>query len=353
LRDFVAQGAVIVGNRPTDSPSLADNEAEVHKIADQLWGGTGQPGQSVHKFGKGRVYSGMSANQVLAALDTAPDFEYTKPEPDAALMFVHRRLADGDLYFVDNRRDRAESVNVTFRVDGKSPELWNAATGKSQPVSYRIANGRTTVPLHLDPWGTVFVVFRKPAASPSLQLAKPVESELAGAESELNRNWSVTFPPDMGGPVSLAATNAPRNVPFDRLASWSENSIAGVRYFSGTATYRKDIQIAASDLKPGAHIWLDLGDVKDVADVSVNGRDLGIAWKIPYRVDVTEALKPGNNAFRIEVTNLWVNRMIGDQQPWALKKYTFADFTPYKADSPLLPSGLLGPVRLYATAPQK
>ena len=103
---------------------------------------------------------------------------------------------------------------------------------------------------------------------------------------------------------------------------------------------------------PGAHLWLDLGDVEDIADVGINGKDLGIVWKTPFKIDVTGALVPGENQIELRVTNLWVNRMIGDQQPWSLKKYAFADFTPYKADSPLLPSGLLGPVRLISVAQQ-
>jgi hypothetical protein len=120
----------------------------------------------------------------------------------------------------------------------------------------------------------------------------------------------------------------------------------GVKYFSGSATYIKTIEVPASAFSSGARQWLDLGDVENLAEVIVNGKDLGILWKTPFRIDVSDALKPGNNEIKIKVTNLWVNRMIGDQQPWALKKYAFADFTPYKADSPLLPSGLLGRVRL-------
>ena len=108
--------------------------------------------------------------------------------------------------------------------------------------------------------------------------------------------------------------------------------------------------MAASDLTPGAHVWLDLGDVKDVAELAVNGKYFGILWKAPYKVDITDSLRPGTNQFVIEVTNLWVNRLIGDQQPYAIRKYAFTDFTPYKADSPLLPSGLLGPMRLSAVS---
>jgi hypothetical protein len=296
-----------------------------------------------HKFGKGRVYSGMTANEVLADLGTSQDFEYTKPEADTTLMFLHRKLDDGEIYFVDNRNERPESVNATFRVEGKTPELWDAATGESKPVSYQIADGRTTIPLHLDPFGTAFVVFRATATATSLQIPEPTEAQVPGLEEKLNREWSVSFQPGRGAPEMVA---------FDRLTSWSDNSIEGVKYFSGTATYSKTIQIPESALAPGAHFWLDLGDVKDVAEAAVNGKYLGILWKTPFKVDLTGVLKPGSNQLVVQVTNLWVNRLIGDQQFYAVKKYTFTDFAPYKVDSPLLPSGLLGPLRITSSAQQ-
>ncbi|MGB7264253.1 MAG: glycosyl hydrolase [Terracidiphilus sp.] len=340
IASLVAQGAALVGNRPTDSPSLADDEKELQRVADQLWG-KGTATRFERKVGKGRVYAGMSANEVLTALGVDRDFEYTKPEADATLMFLHRRLFDGDLYFVDNRENRAEDFEATFRVDGKAPELWDAATGTMEPASYRIAAGRTTVPLHLDPYGTTFVIFEKPATAPTKQVPESTATTIAALSDELNRDWNVTFQPNRG---------APQSAHFGRLTSWSENSDYGIKYFSGKATYSKTIDIPEGDLKPGALLWLDLGDVKDIAAVSINGKDLGIVWKTPFKIDVTGALVPGANRVNIEVTNLWVNRMIGDQQPWSLKKYTFADFTPYKADSPLLPSGLLGPLRLISLA---
>ena len=341
LRDLVAQGAVVVGNRPTDSPSLADDEAEFQRIADQLWGRKAAPNHGMMRAGKGRVYAGASANEVLAALGLARDFEYTRPEPDANLMFVHRKLADGEVYFVDNRSDRAEAVNAIFRVDGKAPELWDAASGETQLASYSIASGRTTVPLHLGPYGTTFVVFREPAKTASRTLPEEKETMVAGADDSLNRGWSVSFEPNRG---------APETAQFDRLISWSESADAGVKYFSGSATYTKTIEVPASALSSGTHLWLDLGDVENIADVAVNGKYQGIVWKAPFRIEVTQALVPGSNQIVVQVTNLWVNRMIGDQQPWALKKYAFADFTPYKADSPLLPSGVLGPVRLLSVS---
>ena len=263
-------------------------------------------------------------------------------------MFLHRKLNDGDVYFVDNREDYAESIDATFRVNGKAPELWDPAIGVAQPTSYSTtADGRTTVPLHLDPYGTTFVVFRKPTTQGTLQLHATKETVLDGLDETLNRDWKVSFEPGKG---------APETADFQRLVSWTEMPLStsdeGIKYFSGSATYSKTIEIPADDLTKGAHLWLDLGDVRDLAAVQVNGIDLGILWKTPYKVDVTGAIKPGNNDIEIKVTNLWVNRMIGDQQPWALKKYAFADFTPYKADSPLLPSGLLGPVHIVSVAAQ-
>jgi hypothetical protein len=121
-----------------------------------------------------------------------------------------------------------------------------------------------------------------------------------------------------------------------------------VKYFSGTASYTKIVHAQPGWFKPGKHLWLDLGDVKDIAAVTLNGRPIGIAWKSPYRVDVTSVLRRGDNELNIKVTNLWVNRLIGDQQPDAAKKYTFTTFKPYNADSPLLPSGLLGPVQILS-----
>ncbi|MHB1023418.1 MAG: glycosyl hydrolase [Acidobacteriaceae bacterium] len=341
LRELVSEGAVIAGNKPSGSPSLSDNPAEFQAIADELWGSGTQPSIAVRSFGKGMVFTGKTANEVLADLHVARDFDYTQPEPDTTLMFVHRRLADGDIYFVDNRKDRSESLEATFRVKGRTPELWDAVTGKTRPVSYRITDGRTEIPLHFDPYGTIFVVFRKKTDVESLRLPQPVETYLPNIH--LNTDWRVSFQADRGAPKSLE---------FDHLISWSDSPNPGVKYFSGTATYTKMISVPTAWFRPGAHLWLDLGDVKDLANVAVNGKSLGIVWKAPYKIDLTNAIKPGSNQLTIRVTNLWVNRLIGDQQPNIAKKYTFTDIKPYNANSPLLPSGLLGPLRMLSISPQ-
>jgi len=335
IHKLVQDGAIVAGPKPTDDPSLADDKAEFPKLNEELFG----DGTGVHKVGKGTVYAGQGLADVFNALKVAPDFDYTKPESDTRLLFVHRKLAEGDLYFVDNRNDRDETVDASFRVTGKAPELWHAETGNSEPVSYTIADGRTTVPLHLEPWGTVFVVFRKAPKAASRTLPKVVETQLATVDGP----WNVSFQPERGAPPSIT---------LDKLSSWSDNQDAGVRYFSGTGTYTKTIQAAADWFKKGAHLWIDLGDVKNLAEVTVNGKSLGIVWHAPYRVDATSALKPGANEVTIKVINAWVNRLIGDEQPDATTKYTFADVKPYKANSPLLPSGVLGPVHLYSVATQ-
>lgn len=199
-----------------------------------------------------------------------------------------------------------------------------------EPAGYRIEGGSTTVPLSLAPWESVFVVFRKPAPARSRVLPRVTRTTLA----RLDGPWPVEFQPDRG---------APARIELPTLASWSAQAQPGVRYFSGTGTYRRTIVAPSSWFSPGARLWLDLGTVDNVAQVTVNGRTVGTAWKAPFRVELTGALKPGSNEVAVAVTNLWVNRLVGDRQPGA-KQYTFTTDHPYTAGSPLLPSGLLGPV---------
>ena len=329
IRELVQAGATVAGPKPTDTPSLSDDPKEFLSIVDQMWASP----SGEHAYGKGKVYAGPISADVMRAIQVLPDFQFTKPQSDTEVLFVHRKLSDGDLYYVDNRQDRNEDLEATFRVTGKEAEIWHSDTGIMEPASFRIADGRTTVPLHLEPWGTVFVVFRKTAKTSSRTLAKNVESSIATVEGP----WDISFQPDRGAPAKIT---------LDKLASWSDNPDEGVKYFSGTGTYTKTIQASGDWFKPGIHLSIDLGEVKNLAEVSINGKPLGIVWKTPYRVDVTNALKPGANTIEIKVTNPWVNRIIGDRQPNPAKTYTFTSPKYYKADAKLVPSGLLGPVQI-------
>ena len=330
IRDLVNAGAAAVGPKPIDSPSLQDDATEFNAIAGQLWGGV---------TGKGKVFGASGIADALRAINVAADFDYSKPQTDTELAFVHRTLPDGEFYWVSHRNARTETVDASFRVQGKAPELWRADTGQVEPAAYRIENGRTIVSLTLDPNDAVFVVFRKASTAPSRTIASPVETRLAAIEGP----WNVAFQANRG---------APARVTLPALASWHQSADAGVKYFSGTGIYTKTLQAPAEWFQNGAKLWLDLGDVKNIAEVTVNGKPLGIVWKAPFRVDVTSALKSGANTLEVKVTNLWVNRLVGDQQPDAVTKYTYTAQQFYRADSPLLPSGLIGPVQVVKTGGQ-
>jgi hypothetical protein len=280
---------------------------------------------------------GQSVAEALSASGVTPDFAYTKPADDTELLFVHRRLDDGNLYWVSNQRARVEDVEATFRVSGRAAEIWHPVTGERRPASYRIADGRTTVPLKLHPNDAVFVVFREETEAVSRALPEPVETRLATVEGP----WEVRFQPGRG---------APARATFDDLSPWNESADPGVRYFSGTGAFVKTLQAPEEWFQDGAELWLELGEVENLAEVLVGGESLGIVWTKPFRVNVSQALRPGENTLEVRVTNLWVNRLIGDQQPDAPETYTYTTQAFYQADSPLLPSGLLGPVRVVSVS---
>ena len=324
-------GATISGVKPEMTPSLKDDQLEFQRLIDEVWGKARSSAAAV----QGKVYTGRTIQQVLNELNIQPDFDYSKPPSGAELLYVHRKLSSSDVYWVNSRSDKAETVQATFRVSGKLPQLWHPETGKTEPVSYQVAEGRTTVTLILAPNDAVFVVFQQPATKSSVTLPVKAEKEVAA----FTGSWAVSFQPNRGAPASAT---------FDQLTSYTENSDAGIKYFSGTATYTKIITIPAAALARGSQLWIDLGEVKNLAEVSVNGKALGVVWKKPFRVDATGALRAGENKLEVKVVNLWVNRLIGDAQPDAKEKITYTTMPFYTAKSPLQPSGLLGPVRIIS-----
>jgi hypothetical protein len=331
IRDLVEAGAIVTGPKPIDSPSLSDDQGEFQEVVNQLW----KSENGENSIGMGKIFTGKTVAEVLDAMQLIPDFQYSKPADNTNVLFVHRKLSGADIYWVNNRHNREENLEATFRVNGKAAEVWYPETGKIEQVSYAIEGNRTKVPLRLAPNDAVFVVFRKNSKVTSLVLPETVENSLTAVSGK----WELSFQPDRG---------APSEITLDTLASWSENPDPGVKYFSGTGTYTKTIQVPDNWFKEGEQLWLDLGTVKNLAEVLINGKSLGIVWKKPFRVDITDALKTGENTFEIKVTNLWVNRLIGDQQPDITNKYTYTTQAFYRADSPLLPSGLLGPVQIVS-----
>lgn len=335
IRSLVKAGAVVVGMPPTDSPSLSDNLTVWKAAQHEVW-----PTSAVQqRVGAGKVYRTMNLGQILGAESIQPDFQYIKPDQDSVVQFTHRKDGDTDIYFVNNRADHVAYTTADFRVTGKVPEFWMADTGLTQSASYLIHDGVTTIPLRMEPRDAFFVVFRDQAKTMSHEVAPPIRTTLTNVSGP----WRVGF---------QAGRGAPKLAEFHDLSDWSDSSELGIKYFSGVATYTKKIDIPASALAQGARIELDLGKVHEIAEVSVNGKTEGTAWKPPYRVDITDAVKAGENTLSIKVVNLWPNRLIGDQQP-GMKKVAFAPNSTYKANDPLLPSGLIGPVTVDRLSPSE
>ena len=330
---LVREGATLVGRRPLGSPSLRDDPAQFRGLARALFGPPGIAGE--RRFGKGRVFADGSLPRALHALGVAPDFEYGPPGSNIALRAIHRTLADGDLYFVTNRRDRRERLNASFRVSGRVPQLWDPVSGSIEPVAYRILSGRTQVPLRLAPYGSVFVVF----GAYTQRLSRRLPAQSVRTLVALRGPWRVEFQPDRG---------APANAVLGHLASWTTNPLSAVRYFSGTGTYSKSFRLSLRDLH--GRLLLDLGQVRDLAKVTVDGHAFPALWTPPFRVDITPFVHSGANSVSIAVTNRWVNRLIGDARPGATRKYTFTTLATYEPDAPLRPAGLLGPVRIERLA---
>lgn len=328
LAAVVEAGAIVVGQAPIRSPSLHDDKAEFDALVRKLWSG-----QPETKVGRGRVIVGNDAETGLRAAGLRSDFSYDNPTGDREVLFLHRQLADGDVYYLTNRKDRQETFEARFRVTGKTPEIWWPETGASEPVTYRIENGETVVSLDMRPQDAFFVVFRKPATANAFTAPAEVWRE----QQTLTGGWDVAFQPGRGAPASAR---------IERLASLSEHEDAGIKYFSGVASYRTTFE--APDIQAGHKTRLDLGSIGDVAEVYLNGGLVGTVWNAPYALDITQALKPGQNELEVKVANLWVNRLIGDKQPGA-EKITFTIAPTYKADAPLRPAGLIGPVKLLTT----
>jgi len=323
LQQLSDQGVTIAGRRPVGSPSLADegHEAEYQRLIGELWDG-------------GKVIEAANPNAALARLSVAPDFSYDKP--DGHVMFLHRKLSDGEIYFLTNRKPSPQHIEARFRVTGKRPELWHADSGRRESVSWRIEQGRTVVPLDLSANESLFVVFRDRSDKAGEQVAARHESLII----TIGGDWQLSFEPGRGAPGETLTTE---------LSDWSQSPQPGIRYFSGVGTYRKTFNLRQADLGGAGRILLDLGQAHELAEVTLNGKLIGAAWHAPFKLDATGALKAGTNTLEIRVANLWVNRLIGDKQPGATP-VAFTVTPTYAPDAPLRPSGLIGPVTLLRRA---
>ena len=352
IKSLIKAGATVFGPPPVKSPSLENYpqcDAQVKQLTRELWGDVDGKKVFAHGFGQGRVlwqetnvqpgeqYGDYAAvTNVLAEKNLPPDFSSTGP-----VRFTHRREGEADIYFVANREAKVVEANGAFRVADKQPELFDPLTGKTRRLpQFSETNGRTEIPLRFEPGQSYFILFRKSAVP-----AKTAAQNFPATKLAVNLDdgaWQVNFDPRRGGP---------ENITFEALADWSKRPEDGIKFYSGTAVYRKTFEVPAPGPRAGQNYFLSLGEVKNLARVRLNGRDLGVVWCPPWRVATGDALKAGSNQLEIEVANLWPNRLIGDLSLPAEKRFTWTTRNPFKKNSALLPSGLLGPVALEATSP--
>ncbi len=342
IASLVEAGATVVGPRPARSPSLKDYpkcDQKVKTLADKLWGDVDGQKVKQRKAGKGRVIWGKTLQEILHADGVKPDFEFVSTQKGAYLDYIHRSTSDAEIYFVSNQLSRTEKAQCTFRVAGRQPELWDAVTGRMRDaVAFKqTGDGRTTVPLELPPRGSIFVVFRRAIPASRNGPAATNHPALSPA-MEVKGPWTVKFDPKWGGPEQIV---------FEKLVDWTKRPEEGIKYYSGTATYHKTFDLPKGLRQGGKRVYLDLGKFKNVAQVRLNGKDLGVVWTAPWQVEITGAVKPAGNRLDIDVVNLWPNRLIGDAKLPIKKRLTKTNVQKfYKGNRKPLESGLLGPVRI-------
>ncbi len=307
IRDLVKEGATVVGPRPVTVPGLADHDQKNRKlkeIADELWANIDGTQVREHAYGQGRVISGLTADEVLQEKGVTKDFTFSGP---SEIDFIHRTVGNGELYFLRNAGDSSLASVCQFRVADKYPEFWDPVTGKISKVEgYTKENGKTTVHVELPAHGSLFVFFNKDERKDL-----PVTEQKSVLEQkEIAGPWKVTFPPKWGAPPEAL---------FARLISWTDSKDNGVKYFSGTATYARTFSLDSTGR--GKSVLLDLGEMRDVAEVYVNGKSAGILWTKPFTADITELVREGENELKVEVVNMWVNRLVGDQELPVEKRY--------------------------------
>ena len=396
IRELIKAGATVIGPRPATSVGLKDlNNAEqrVQQIAADLWGRIDGKTITENSFGKGKIVWGKTIREVLMEKGVMPDFKYSSNREYAKesgspphyfnIDYIHRNNESTEIYYVVNRNDHPDFLNATFRVTGKTPELWYPETGKMVEQKIFISNDNSTsMPLFLDSYGSVMVVFRKPVDESHIVSIEKDGQEIfpelpeedfdkdpfvindAGnlvfinkanfrvtwsdgseqefniarqiSDQEINGDWQVQFNKEWGGPEQIV---------FNDLVLWNEHADPGIKYYSGTAVYKNNFHLSAGQLENN-NIYLDLGVMYNMAEVTINGQYTGVWWIKPFRNEVTRFLREGENSLEIKLVNLWPNRIIGDQLLPKEQRFTRTNVIKFTADYPLLPSGLAGPVTL-------
>ena len=336
IKELVLQGAVVLGPKPKYSPSLQGfpkADIELLKISNEIWGKVDGMTLKSAKVGNGMILSGMEMQEALDLIGIAPDCKLEKID---STLFIHRTLAEGEIYFISNQTNQTITINPEFRISGKSPELWSAVDASIRELpAYSQTEKTTSVPLKLEAFESQFIIFRK-NASKSANSDLTINFPVGKTVTELNENWTVSFDNTMRGPKNP--------VEFNKLTDWTLSQNDSIKYYSGTAVYRKSIQL--SDIPTYKKLILNTGNLTSMARIKVNGKDVGGVWTAPWQVDISSAIKSGSNLIEISVVNNWMNRLIGDLKIPVNERPTWSPVIRYKADTALQPSGMFGPVKI-------
>jgi len=353
LEKLIFNGAVVIGRKPERTTSLKgypECDEEVKKIADKIWGDSDGKSVFTNTYGKGTVYWGKSVKEVLDERSIPSDFDVKGIDNhDLHVDYIHRQTENEDIYFVSNSSEREEKISVVFRVeDSRKPELWDTETGLIQrDLEYSKVKNGIKLEMILDPLASRFVVFRKnttgindAALYSDLQFGFPERESTEGSvySIDISTQWSVAFDPDWGGPESIG---------MDSLISWSASDEAGVRFYSGAATYSRDVEISEEMISSESEVFITFEDIQEMAQVFVNGKDGGMVWLPPYTTRITPYLRAGTNTVTVKVINTWNNRVVGDARTEDDNPYTRTNArTKFNKNTPLLPSGLIGKSQL-------
>jgi hypothetical protein len=423
VEELIRAGAVVVGQKPSRIPGLESPEKgkEFFSLVNRIWANCDGETVKTHRYGSGIVAWGILLKEIADWRKLFPDFSYRVIGENNSektlysgngIEFIHREAEGTDCYFVTNQHDTPKTIEATFRIDSRLPELWYPEDGRIEvaPAFRRSTDGNMNVTLSLKSAESVFVVFRSPLrneigiASVSGEVdasqirfdrdndrifvqsgkATNVQVELSDGTSQ---NISISAPPkpvELTGPWNVLFSDREKSVFFPQLIDWMEHDDPNIRYYSGSALYSASFRINARQSTKGTKCILDLGEVEVIAEVILNGKSLGILWKSPYQTDITEHLLSGKNRLEIRVANLWINRLIGDSQypddsewtnnkgttvegmalreiprrvveglPESSSRTTFVGWKwPHLEGKSLMPSGLIGPVRLIFESEQ-
>ena len=344
---LLQQGAKVIGYKPEGTVSRVGGQKarmEFDELANKIWGV--DPAEKGEKtYGNGSISWGVEAKDYLLSKGFEEDFNIVGNNSATDFGYIHYKVGDSDVYFVSNQTEERQIIEAEFRVSGLRPEFWNALNGEiEKAVAFSQSDGITKVPLSLEPYGSLFVVFNE-RIDTSEKGIKERNFPDYKVSQKIDGSWEVDFDKEQGGPGK---------VNFTELIDWTKHENEDIKYFSGAATYKKSFNL---EFKPqnGLKHFLELGSVKDVgiAMVKINGVDKGIVWTKPFRVDISDELKENNNELEITVVNSWYNRVAGDEISPNEDNITNTNIVlkhDYRGrpidEIPLETSGLLGPLTI-------